>query len=95
MQGIFRVEPDPYADMEGAAPAGGVLSQKVFALAHATTWGDPFGDPPTTLLGELQKSGSLFALEVMLSFNVSEPQQVVLQLCRKRLQYADNEVRRF
>ena len=55
MQGIFRVEPNPYVDVDGSA-AGSVLSQKVFALAHATTWGDPFGDPPTTLLGECRDS---------------------------------------
>ena len=28
-----------------------MLSQKIDSLAHATTWGDPFGDPPTTILG--------------------------------------------
>jgi hypothetical protein len=66
MQGIFRVEPNPYNDAESSVAAGGVLSQKVFALAHATTWGDPFGDPPTTLLGESSFSckpviGLLFA----------------------------------
>ena len=52
MQGVFRVEPSPYSDAGGALASSGVLSQKVFALAHAATWGDPFGDPPTTLLGE-------------------------------------------
>ena len=52
MQGIFRVEPSPYEDVGTSVATGGVLTQKVLALAHATTWGDPFGDPPTTLLGE-------------------------------------------
>eukprot|EP01052_Picozoa_sp_SAG31_P037853 SAG31_NODE_4956_length_2836_cov_1.271830_1_plen_610_part_00 len=70
MQGIFRVQADPFMATEAQQQAF-VLSQQIFSLAHSTTWGDPFGDPPTTLLGSDAWENYTVAAQLRLPANAS------------------------
>jgi len=67
-QGIFRIAADPF---EGGA-AQRVLSQEIVSLVHSTTWGDPFGDPPTTLIGSSKWADFTVAASVRLPSNASD-----------------------